>query len=276
LQRDRPASRTGPPDGRYLAYITLAPNSVAPGTLHIHDTSTGADRAVRTGLGQVFGPRWSPDGRFLAVTGMKDRHRVLAQVDVQSGETTILVRHGRGEWVQAYQWTLAGDIVFHRFTGGDECALVRFTPATGEQATIYQGPFIHAFAVSPNGQWLAFTPRSATESALWVMPAAGGEARDLVKLNEPRLLEAEGAVAWSPDAHSVLFAKRDRADSADYSLWRVPLAGGDAEPAGLTTERLRHLGVDRSGQRLAFTGGSRADEVWVMENFLPKEQDTSR
>jgi Tol biopolymer transport system component len=58
--------------------------------------------------------------------------------------------------------------------------------------------------------------------AVWVVPAAGGEARRLTS-------DDFGATypRWSPDGKHILFAARWSAGVEDRALWVVPSAGGE-------------------------------------------------
>ena len=98
---------------------------------------------------------------------------------------------------------------------------------------------------------------------LKVMPAAGGEARELLRLRVPETFRWCGAVAWTPDGRYILFAKHKPDE-----LWRVPAEGGKPQKL-LAMEGLCHISVHPDGQRVAFTGGRPTSEIWVMENFLP-------
>jgi Tol biopolymer transport system component len=74
---------------------------------------------------------------------------------------------------------------------------------------------------SPDGKSVAFV-RFVDDSrgAVWVVPAAGGEARRLTS-------DDFGAAypRWSPDGKSILFAGRTSPGAADCVLWVVPAAG---------------------------------------------------
>ena len=79
-------------------------------------------------------------------------------------------------------------------------------------------------------------------------------------------------LAWSPDQRYLFFVKPE-GGSGDGSkaVWRVPLAGGEAENIGISMNRIRGLQIHPDGRRLTFDSAiSAPQEVWVLENFLPK------
>jgi hypothetical protein len=79
-------------------------------------------------------------------------------------------------------------------------------------------------------------------------------------------------LAWSPDQRHLFFV-RPEGDTGDgsKSVWRVPLAGGEAENIGISMNRIRGLRMHPDGRRIAFDSVvDPLSEVWVLENFLPK------
>ena len=77
------------------------------------------------------------------------------------------------------------------------------------------------------------------------------------------------ALTWAADQRSLLFIRS--AENTESILWKVPVAGGTPEKAGLSMNvRLKSLSMSPDGKRLAF-GSIEADdnEVWTLEHFLP-------
>ncbi len=107
-------------------------------------------------------------------------------------------------------------------------------------------------------------------SALEVMPALGGEPRELVRVREPEGI-SDMAIAWTPDGRHLVYGVYEHLFSADATtqLWRIPAEGGEPRKLGLTPKALHELGIHPDGRRIAFGAGCPKGEVWVMENFLP-------
>ncbi|MEV0679015.1 amidohydrolase family protein [Actinosynnema sp. NPDC050436] len=126
-------------------------------------------------------------------------------------------------------------------------------PAGGRRAVLREGTNI-SVTPSPDGKWLA----TDLVTAIWVLPATGGEARRLTGDLQDATLPT-----WSPDGRSLVFQSfRD----GNFHLYRVDVAGG--EPRQLTSGRFDHREpvFSPDGRRIAFTsdrGGHYG--VWLLD-----------
>jgi Tol biopolymer transport system component len=101
---------------------------------------------------------------------------------------------------------------------------------------------------------------------LEVMPAAGGDSREIVRTGDCN----PSRLSWSPNNH-LLFVTGG--NGTPNVLWRVPLAGGQAEQMGISMPgQLDNPRVHPDGRRITFavfeTGAS---EVWTLAHFLPAQ-----
>jgi Tol biopolymer transport system component len=80
---------------------------------------------------------------------------------------------------------------------------------------------------SPDGRWIAFQRGDSIRFDLFVVPARGGEPRQVTHDNN-----MIGGFAWMPDSRSILYSS-SRGSTMPYlptlSLWRVALEGGGVE-----------------------------------------------
>lgn len=288
-------------DGRNLVYLSnwqMREGYYAPPTLSTLALETGEVREVKTSLVRFGNPRWFPDGRHILANGASptsDGSRDgLYKIDAQTGEAVKLLPEEKGVLKTAYLFSPDGKAVFYQTKN----VLYRHDLATSEAKEIYRSPrpgsstftypqppptpretdyFTGSLAFSPDSQQLAFT----FERSLFVMPATGGEPRELLTLKSPELFAVVYAIAWTPDGRYLLFAKYQEKQS---ELWRIPAAGGTPEKLGTLPEGFRNLCIHPDGRRIIFSAGSdttlRKREVWVMENFLqaaqPAKTSTSR
>ena len=111
---------------------------------------------------------------------------------------------------------------------GAQMSPLRYPAVAGGQIRIenYLVPRVTSWpaypAWSPDGSEIAF----ALDGRLWVMPAAGGEARQLTGGPEDAAPAYDFEPDWSPDGGSVVFS-RDTGGNLD--IWRVERAGGTPE-----------------------------------------------
>jgi Tol biopolymer transport system component len=163
------------------------------------------------------------------------------------------------------------------YRSGDQKAILRKDPNKSskeqwdseEGAEVYrlEKDIILSWAISPDGQQLAYTHFADNNSHLTVVPMAGGNATELVRVGPPEGLGA--GLTWSPDSSKVIFVKGRRGDDdrrGPSELWQVSAKGGQPEKLGLKYGR--QLRVHPDGNLIAFASGKMRREVWALENFL--------
>ena len=131
-------------------------------------------------------------------------------------------------------------------------------------------------ALSPDGRWLAFgladrPGRHFAARRVLVMPASGGAARELLRLDQ----DTEGYVtysfAWTRDGSHLLFTKRVAEPTIPSELWRVSAEGGEPQSLGLVMWGRGGVRAHPDGRRITFSKvADRKSELWMMENFLPQ------
>lgn len=205
----------------------------------------------------VHSLQWSSDGRALVGAGGNEKGDWGAiRIDVATGETTTLAP-GAGRGLLYPMPTPDGKALLYKLTGG----LFRRDLQSGVEQELYATPDrAQWLTLSPDGQQLAFVESKTAESTLKLVPAAGGETREVA-----RIKGSASTVAWTPDGKHLLFQQAAQ-------LWRVSSAGGEPQKVALTMKGgLGHLRVHPDGRQIAFSAHPQPDkiEVWALENFLP-------
>ena len=128
---------------------------------------------------------------------------------------------------------------------------------------------IQSIVVSPNGETLALQSYNRADRSfqLSVVPASGGEIRELYRVEAPLALSG-GPVAWTPDSKHLLFATWDTETNLQ-TLWKIALAGGAPTPVTGFPESAYLGGVKLSpdGTRAAFGWTVGRGEIWKIENL---------
>ncbi|MFP4276161.1 MAG: S41 family peptidase [Wenzhouxiangella sp.] len=127
---------------------------------------------------------------------------------------------------------LHGDYVV--FSYGGDLWMAADSGGTAWRLTSHPGKELFA-KFSPDGRQIAFTGQYGGDEQVFVMPAAGGEPRQLTWYPASGPLPARWGYDnqvqdWSPDGEQVLFRSRREAwGSSTATLFTVPAAGGLAE-----------------------------------------------
>ena len=262
------------PDGRFLAYILARePNR----TVIVRSLDTGEEREFEVGertIGMGASLHWLPDGKAVAVPAFEPgKGESLARVDVQTGQVTTLIALPSGSGFP--QFDLDGNTVYYvkppAIPGGNAGRVVARDLKSGQEVDIIAKPGLFRCIVSPDSRRLLIGVNEKGTLILSVMPAAGGEAQELLRIGGEKDVPFWGTPWWTPDGRYIAFLKGVKGKTPDeWQLWRVAAEGGEPQRMGLTVGRqMGGLRPHPDGRRLATTDFKVNLEVWVMENFLP-------
>jgi len=209
---------------------------------------------------------------ILAGADVKGRYGIL-RVDVPAGQTSVLVPLGERQ----NPFTLSGvspdgkRIYYSSHTFDDNFAdgTPRMVGIERDLASGTERQLRAAYGgigqLSPDGRYFRFPGGTPSKRIVSLLPATGGEARELIAAADLGQVLATG---WTGDSSEIFFLTRNE-------MWRVPVSGGAPRKLDFKWDpsypAIGFLTVNPDNKRVAFQAQTvvKATEVWVLENFLP-------
>jgi len=251
------------PDGRYLAFLDFATNvpwEGAQARLGIRSVHTGETRYLPFPFAPGADPWWRPDARTMTIFGQYRNQPGVYQLDLQSGAVTALVPRDSTMGESGFGLSPDGKTAyFHR----DRNRIVALDLTTGRETILAEVEGLwRRIAVSPDGKTLVVRAGGCfEESRLLVLPATGGEPREIYRGMH---LGCSDFLAIGPDSKFVVAAVFPAA------IWRFSMQGG--EPVKLLDgENPRGFDMSLDGRRIAYwdlPNGQGNWELWVIEGLV--------
>jgi len=265
------------PDGKAIAYVALknaTTKSSRMSMVMIRSMDTGTVRELMPELSYLFAPDknrpvWAPNGAFVLVGGGDaDGRRGIYRVDAVTGKTTALVVSSREDFnVSAHALSANGRTLYMKKRSDDarEQVIVARDLSSGTEREIARRERFGDVVLSGDGMWLATVAFEGTSRAsLLLMPAAGGDVRELLRVSDPETLGA--FVAWLPDSNSLLFRKFTKGVPR-REVWRTSIDGERAREV-LNGILGPNPSIHPDGRQFAYAEGNPSLEIWALENFL--------
>ena len=209
--------------------------------LWIVPRSGGRAEPIANPPGQESFPRFSPDGKRIAFVGNYDGNRDLYTVPVSGGVPHRVTHHPGGEilcdWAPPAYGT-GNELLFltNGLAGLSRQTQIFAVDAKGGLPTQLPVPYAGFGALSPDGQWLAYTTHS-TDSRTWKR-YRGGMATDVwlfnINTKESRMAtDWEGTDTlpmWVPGGDGAAFYYiSDQGPEHRLNIWKYTLADGRRE-----------------------------------------------
>ena len=268
------------PDGNYLAFISKRGQMVFPtyrgNALCIQPLGGGSERVFfeefpSLGVRYIAGPRWAPDSRSILIAGWGSK-KGICNVNIETGKVELVLELPAGAELGHHEWARDGRGFFYVRQDPDKnsCRLLYRALKTGDERELHLGSAgeDYLIATSPDGRWLSFMNRGPNE-VLKTMPSSGGTPREIYRFGQRTCYGPE----WTPDGKSIIVTCRQPGKSS-WILCRIAAEGGAIHELGLEAMFSDKVSMHPDGQRIAFTvqnAPDSASDVWVMNNFLPKE-----
>ncbi len=191
-------------------------------------------KRLTEGAFTVSGPRWSPDGKWIAYTMSRHGLQESSFIDISEDRNT--------------------DICVISAEGGRPRQLTT-NPAADSNPDW-----------SPDSRWIAYTastePKSwAARTDIMLVAVEGSEPRNLTKDFDE---SAGSGVTWSPDGRAICFAS---GVGLYNHIFSVPASGGKCIQLTRENRNYSQFDLSHDGKQLAYTvSDSRAtDDIWVAD-----------
>jgi Tol biopolymer transport system component/predicted Ser/Thr protein kinase len=238
------------PDGSRIAYASDATGNF---DIFVIDARGGNPLQLTGDPATDTNPDWFPDGSDLVFASDRTGDVGIWKVNQMGGNPTLLLP-------QADHPAISPDGTRVAFSRALPSGVYRIfvaplaDPAQARQLTrTGAGTWNHSHpAWSPDSRLVCY----ATQHNLWVIPAAGGQARQLTTGGE-----FDTEPVWSSDGRYIYFSSgRDNT----IALWRVSAAGNKPQRLTVGSGPERHPSVSRNGGRLAYTTHAEDEDVVIV------------
>ncbi len=245
---------TWSPDGSTFAYEKPGRESI---DIYVMATSGGDPRRLTSGPHDNTTPRWSPKGDFIAFLSSREGHDVIFLIPPLSGSPREITRIAEGTSsavLGAMPWSPDGKELL--YTSGDQ--LWKVDIRTRVQTRLKDvGDVGGGAAWSPDGRWIAFERWQEERPGIWMIPAEGGEAVQLVVD-----MHGNSQPAWSADGRSLVFLS-DR-NEAGVHLWEFEVATKHLRQLTFDPDTYECPTVARDG-RIAFVQVREGADLYIKE-----------
>jgi Tol biopolymer transport system component len=247
-------------DGRSLLYVSGGFEiDHGNNNLTIRSNETGEEHFLSTRLLKIWDIYWAPDSRSILAWGMTVKENALFRIDIETGQITKLAD---GRW--APRLSTDGKTMVYMGNGG----ITKRNLDTGEESVGVQAgsEVLNSYDdISPDCKLAAFQKNGT----IYTVSLNGGEPEKLLSD-----LTNYYVLRWTVDGRYIIAQALDNISgfyAATSEIWRIPVQGGTPLKLDLTIPRMEDFTLHPDNRHFAYSvnDGTR-EELWVMENFLPK------
>jgi len=268
------------PDGKLL-YYEINKQSSKEQLLFIRSEITGQTREItlKPKLDYWLNPILSPDGKQFAITGSDENMNFgIFAIDSENGDVSQLasIPAENVSVLPCQNWSPDDKAIFYKVRSpearspeeSEEFIIRRKDLLTGEEKDVYRGMHTRGMKISSDGTRFVYYRNDMPNKSyvVGILDIQSGKELELWRIPEADGLDLSDPI-WTPDERYVIVAKLSMHDT---ELWRIPIEGGPGEKLHLFPENTYGFVMHPKGNQLAFTQYQVNNELWMLENFLPK------
>lgn len=224
------------PDAALLQYPDVGRDKIVflfSNDLWLVDREGGRAAPLASPPGQERFPKFSPDGKTIAFTGNYDGNPDIYTMPVTGGVPVRVTHHPSRETLCG--WTPDNRLLYYTsgLSGLGEMAKLYTVGSTGGMPEVLPVPYGAAGALSPGGEWLAYTPFTR-DSRTWKR-YRGGMATDIWLFNL-KTYESRKITDWEGtdtlpmwNGNHRLYYMSDRGKAHKLNIWVYDLTSGNHE-----------------------------------------------
>ncbi|MBI2986286.1 MAG: Tol-Pal system beta propeller repeat protein TolB [Deltaproteobacteria bacterium] len=203
------------PDGRSIFYSTYGYRERAPG-LYLFNLFTGKDTKFLSGGGLNLGGKWSPDGKFVAMSLERQGNVDIYLLDTTGKIVRRLTEDPAIEVSPAWSPD-GGRLAFVSSRSGSPQIYVLELANGKARRLTYTGGYNTSPSWSPAGDKIAYTGRAGGRFQIFTIAAQGGDAQQLTSNSADN-----EDPSWSPDGRYLAFTSNRK---GRYQLYLMQASG---------------------------------------------------
>lgn len=253
------------PDGRLFAYVSAQNRTSTITQVWVLRVADGEAVPLTDGQWKDWSPTWSSDGRSVYFVSNRGGAMDLWQQRVGADGTPLGEPQSLTVGIGMRRAVFSPDESRLAYSDGQRVAnlyrvpILADRPATWEDAEqlTFDRALISVVNVSRDGKRLAFNSNRTGNPDLWIMPAEGGEIRQLTTDPTP-----DWSPSWSPNGQEIAFYSYR---SGNRHIWVMPTSGGPARQLTHSEAEDYHPRWSPDGREIAFFSLLSGNmDIWVV------------